>query len=278
MAVTGTAWVAANAAYLAAVADQTRAPGPLLSALARWFPFGPEAGVLSVEDYCPLGPIEGAVRFFQTWGAGEGLSFVGPVTLRNLAVLLACLGLAVVTKKTFCSWLCPFGALVEGLRALGARLGVPAWKPRARVDRALGWGRYLVLALVVALTAWSGTLVFKDVDPFYALYSLGSERVAWPAYAVLGAVLLGALANAGVWCRYLCPLSAVFDPPSRLGLIRLARTERCVRCGDCAAACPQRLPVPVRSRVTDARCTNCLDCLDRCPEPGALELRLEVRP
>jgi polyferredoxin len=121
-------------------------------------------------------------------------------------------------------------------------------------------------------------LIFKEVDPFYALYSLGADLRPWPAYVFLALLAAGALFHPGVWCHYLCPLSAALDPFSRLGRIRVVRVpDRCIRCGVCGGACPQRIPAPRRDRVTDALCTNCLRCMDACPEQGALELRLEAR-
>lgn len=275
------ALLAANAAYLVQLADQAREPARFLAVLAGLgaFPFGPEAGVVSIEDYCPFGPVEGAVRFAGTLLSGSAPSFVGPVTLRNLGVLLSAAALVLLTKKTFCSWLCCFGAVFDGLGSLGRRLGLPRWRPGARLDRNLRKMRHGVLLVLVALTGWAGTLVFKEVDPFYALFSLGSEVLAWPAYAVLAALLAGSLFHPGLWCHYLCPLGSFLDPLSRLGRIRVARDPgACSRCGACGAACPQRIPVPRRERVADARCTNCLSCLDACPEPGALELRLEWKP
>jgi len=270
--------LAANAAYLVQLADQARVPARLLTQVANLgvFPLGPEAGTVSIEDYCPFGPVEGVVRLAENLLSGCPASFVGPVTLRNLGVLLSILALVLLTKKTFCSWLCPFGAVFEGLGALGRKLGLPPWRPGLRLDRRLRRLRHLVLFSLVLLTAWDGTLIFKQVDPFYALFSLGAEVLAWPAYALLGSLLLGSLFHPGLWCNYLCPLGSALDPVSRLGRVRVARVaDACTRCGACVGACPQRIPVPKRQRVTDALCTNCLSCLDACPEPNALELRLE---
>lgn len=270
--------LAANAAYLIHTADQSRTPGAILTLLDRWglFPFGADAGTLSIEDYCPLGPIEGVVRFVQTALFEPGLSFVGPVTLRNLGVFLALVGLALVTKKTFCSWLCPFGALFEGVGALGRKLGLERRLGVAH-DRWFRRLRHVGLVLLVVLTAWSGTLLFKEIDPFFAIYSLGSEVRPWMAYASLALLLSAAVFLPGIWCHYLCPMSAALDPFSRLGRIRPTRTSACTRCGTCAAGCPQRIPLAVRDQVKDASCTNCLTCFDVCPERGALELRLHLR-
>jgi len=272
------AWIALNAAYLVAWADQTRTPPPALSALAGLFPFGPEAGSLSIEDYCPFGPLEGVVRAAQGLAAGRGLSFVGPVTLRNLGVLFAVAALVLLTKKTFCSWLCPFGALFEALGWIGRRLGVRQARLPGRWDRRLRRLRYAVLAVLVGLTGWAGYLVFKEVDPFFALYTVGSAAAPVGGYVVLAVLAAGALVVPGAWCHYLCPLGAALDPISRLGRIRITRADpACTRCDRCSRACPQRIPVARRQRVTDALCTNCLRCLDAC-DRGALELRLEVRP
>jgi polyferredoxin len=280
VSVAGATLLALNAVYLVRSADQLREPGPLLARVAAWgaFPFGPEAGSLSIEDYCPLGPIEGAVRFVKTAISGEGLSFVGPVTLRNLGVFLAVVALVLLTKKTFCSWLCPFGAVFEFLGWMGGRLRLPRWRPREGVDRRLRSILNEALVCLVGLTAWSGTLIFKEIDPFYALYSMGSDLRPWPAYAFLALLATVALFHPGVWCHYLCPMGAALDPASRLGRIRIVRTpDRCTRCGTCGRVCPQRIPAPHRDRVTDAACTNCLRCIDGCPETGALELRLEAK-
>ena len=45
----------------------------------------------------------------------------------------------------------------------------------------------------MVLTAWSGTLLFKEIDPFFAIYSLGSEVRPWMAYASLALLLSAAV-------------------------------------------------------------------------------------
>jgi polyferredoxin len=76
-----------------------------------------------------------------------------------------------------------------------------------------------------------------------------------------------------LFCRYLCPMGAVFDPFSRLGFIRLHRDEsKCSACGRCGRACPHRIPVHQLQAVRHRDCTNCLECLDACPEADVLRL------
>lgn len=279
VAVTFTVLIAANAAYLVQLGSQTQTPNRFLASIETWglFPFDSTSGTLSIEDYCPFGPVEGAFRFIQTSFKG-GISFVGPVTLRNLGVLLALLGLVIITKKTFCSWLCPFGALFEFLGSIGAKAKLPRIYPNKKIDKNLRRLRHAVLLTIIALTGWAGILIFKEVDPFFALYSLGAQRQPVGAYATLAVLFLSALFLPGVWCWYLCPLGSFLDPFSRLGRIQIKRDEaRCTSCKLCSKRCPQRIDVHERQRIVDAVCTNCLDCIDACPYPGVLELRLEAK-
>ncbi|HQK89066.1 MAG TPA: 4Fe-4S binding protein [Acidobacteriota bacterium] len=70
----------------------------------------------SVEKYCPFGGLETLYAFLSnqrfSCAAGE----------LNLTLFLALLGLTVLARKSFCSWVCPFGTISEGLAALGRRL------------------------------------------------------------------------------------------------------------------------------------------------------------
>ena len=91
---------------------------------------------------------------------------------------------------------------------------------------------------------------------------------------VLGVIILGALVIPMMFCRYLCPMGAVFDPFSRLGVIKIVRNEStCTSCGKCSKACVQDIPVQTVRVVRDRDCTNCLECIDACPEKETLQLR-----
>lgn len=226
-------------------------------------------GRRSFEAWCPFGGME------SLWGLlrdGEFSCALGPL---NLSMLVALLGLAVVAKKAFCGWACPIGFLGE----LAARLGGRAWRRRPRVapnlDRWLKPLRYAVLVGFLFLTYRTGELVLRGYDPFYLIFSgVGHGSAGAVSWVVLGALLAAALVLPMAFCRYLCPLGAVFDPFSRLGLLRLHRdANRCTACGQCARACPQRLPVNELAQLRHKDCTNCLECVDACAEPGVLQLR-----
>ena len=227
-------------------------------------------GSRSFEAYCPFGGVE------SLWGlltTGEFSCALGPL---NLSLMVAVLALALLAKKAFCGWACPIGFLGE----LAARLGGLGWKRRPVVpSKADGWLkllRYVVLAVALFFTYRAGELVLRGYDPFYLIFSaFGHGSAGWLSVAVLGALALGAFVVPMLFCRYLCPMGAVFDPFSRIGLIRIRRDPaKCTACGHCGQACPHRIPVHQLHAVRHRDCTNCLECLDACPERDVLQLRI----
>lgn len=229
-------------------------------------------GSRSFEAYCPFGGVESLWGLFT---AGEFSCTLSPL---NLSMLVSLLVLALVAKKAFCGWACPIGFLSELL----ARGSTKWWKGRPQVpegaNRGLKLLRYLVLAAALFFTYRTGELVLRGYDPYYLLFSgFGHGSVGLVSLAVLAAILVGLWVVPMFFCRYLCPMGAVFDPFSRLAPVRLFRDgARCTGCGHCGRACLHEIPVHTLATVRHRDCTNCLECLDACTERGALELRAKL--
>lgn len=226
-------------------------------------------GARSFEAYCPFGGAE------SLWGLLVNKEFSCSLGPLNLSVMLGLLALALLAKKAFCGWSCPIGFLGELLGKAGGFL----WRGRPAVAPALNGRlrilRYVVLVLALVFTYKTGELVLRGYDPYFLIFSgFGHGSAGLLSLAALALTALGALAVPMMFCRYLCPMGAVFDPFSRAGLIRLRRDgAKCTACGKCAAACPYDIPVDKLQTVTNCDCTNCLECVDACPEKGALRLR-----
>lgn len=229
-------------------------------------------GTRSFEAYCPFGGAE------SLWGLitqGEFTCALGPL---NLSIMLALLGLAVLSKKSFCGWACPIGFLGE----LGGKLGGRLWRKRPKVGTRtnghLKLLRYVVLVVVLYFTYHTGELILRGFDPFYLIFSgFGHGSLGWISIAVLGGIVVAALVVPMAFCRYLCPLGAVFDPFSRLGLLKVSRDDSaCTACGMCTQACPHEIGVDETEVVRHRDCTNCLECVDACPEDDVLSIRARL--
>jgi len=227
-------------------------------------------GKTSFEAYCPFGGME------SLWGLFTEGEFTCALSPINLTLLLAILALTLLAKKAFCSWVCPIGFLGELLGKLGGKI---FRKPRTmgkKLNEGLKLLRYVVLILSLYFTYKAGELILRGYDPFYAIFSgFGHGTLGIVTYIVLGLLVIGGILIPMFFCRYLCPLGAVFDPFSRLGLIKVVRDDDlCTGCGNCRIACPHDLPVneTVKMRMRD--CTNCLECVDACPEEDVLNLKI----
>lgn len=226
-------------------------------------------GSNSFEAYCPFGGAE------SLWGLFTYREFSCTLAPLNLSLMLALLALAVLAKKAFCGWNCPIGFLGELLGRAGGLIRRGSLKVPPVLDGRLKALRYVVLVLALVFTYRAGDLVFRGYDPYFLIFSgFGHGSAGLLSILVLALTALGALAVPMMFCRYLCPMGAVFDPFSRLGLIKLHRDEvKCTACGKCSAACPYNIPVDKLKTVTHYDCTNCLECVDACPEKDALPLR-----
>ena len=226
-------------------------------------------GSRSFEAFCPFG---GAESLWGLFTAGEFSCALGPL---NLSLMLALIGLVILSKKSFCGWACPIGFLGE----LAGRAGGLIWKKRPKVgsstNNSLKLLRYLVLAVALFFTYRTGELILRGYDPFYLIFSgFGHGSAGAISIVVLALTVLGAFVVPMLFCRYLCPLGAVFDPFSRLGLIRITRDQStCTSCGKCTLACPHDIPVQTLQVVRQRDCTNCLECVDACPEKDTLQIR-----
>jgi polyferredoxin len=238
----------------------------------------------SWEAYCPMGGLETLYKYVTSGGR-----FVSHVHLSNVVILVAALATALLARNAFCGWLCPFGFIqdmissfstfvqkrvpairkaVKTLKTRGARLAV--------LDRYLRFVKYGVLAWVVIGAAVYGFMVFRDYDPWAALWNLLELSLA-AGTLILAIVLAASLFVERPWCRYACPLGAATGLVGKLSPFYLKReAEACKACAICTKACPMGLPVHTATTIKSADCIGCLECVDECPREGALELRIGV--
>jgi polyferredoxin len=224
----------------------------------------------SLHALCPFG---GVVSIYQFATSG---TFVKKI--HESAFVLMSIGflMAILFGPVFCGWICPFGTIQEWFGKLGRRL----FKRRYNrfipypVDRVLRFTRYLVLAWVVYMTATSATLIFAEIDPYFALFNFWSSEVAVGGLVVLGLTLVGSLFVERPWCKYACPYGATLGLFNLFSLFRIRRSEAgCKLDGACNRACPMNIPVSDLTVVRDHQCIACLECTTEasCPAAGVVE-------
>lgn len=211
---------------------------------------------------CPLGSLQGA------FGADRStLYYVGGILLLY----------GVLFGRMICGWLCPFGLVQELLY----KIPTPKLK-KSPLTRALSWLKYVLLAVFVFLIPMAYAM--KDIPlPAFCKYicpagtlegglTLLSNEVNASWFSMLGpiftwkflltvSILTGCVFAFRLFCRFLCPLGALYGLFNRFSIFGIRLDEsKCTACGRCTAACR----VDIR-RVGDRECVSCGECVDACP-------------
>jgi polyferredoxin len=191
-----------------------------------------------------------------------------------------------------CGFLCPFGLVQEALHRIPfvKKIGTfPA-------DRHLRYIKYVVLAVLVVLLPMTVVNAAGGGEPWFCtwlcpagtleggipllaaspvLRGAAGALFAWKA-AVLAATILFSIMMYRPFCRYLCPLGAIYALFNKYALLRYAVDESaCTGCGDCARACPMHLDP--KADPNHAECVRCGRCKTCCP-PGAIVTTLASGP
>jgi len=187
--------------------------------------------------------------------------------------VLGALGLSgALWGRATCGWHCPFGAFQDLLHK------IPAPKFKAR-DRH-GWTRYVVLVFVVPWfthSPWFCKLCPAGKAEAGIPWVLISPSVRgqigllfWLTVALLVALMVFSAFVSRPFCRWACPLGALWSPFNKASLVRLeVEGKECTKCGLCEEACPMGI-VPHRNPNAFS-CIRCLSCVKVCPR-GALRV------
>ena len=214
---------------------------------------------------CPLGSLQASLN---------NLPALPLYVLGTLLIFGALFGRAI------CAFLCPIGLIQDLLYK------IPTPKiPKGKWSRKLSWLKYAVLIVfVLAIPVY--TLIAKGVvTPAFCKWicpagtlegGIGLAAFSQDLRSQLGglftwkAVVLSVILVASVliyrpFCRFLCPLGAIYSLFNRIAIFGIRLDEaKCTHCGICTRTC--KLDV---KKVNDHECIRCGECIDKCPH-GAL--------
>ena len=91
-----------------------------------------------------------------------------------------------------------------------------------------------------------------------------NKQFLYGAFCILLAVVVGSVVFYRPFCKWLCPLGAVYALMNHVSLFQM-RVDRdtCVSCGACAKACP--MDVDITKTPNHAECIRCGKCIKSCP-------------
>ena len=209
---------------------------------------------------CPIGSLQNML---------SGLRFKIPYYVVGLILFFGTL-----MGRLICGFLCPFGFLQDILN----RIPFPVKIKKFPGDRILRMLKYVVLIVLVIILPIcvklspffckylcpSGTLAgillaFSDTS----LFEIFGSLFAWKA-CILGIIIFASIIIARPFCKYLCPLGAIYGPLNKVSLLHMeCDASKCVSCGKCADVCYMGVDPSVNPNSTE--CIRCLKCVHDCP-------------
>ena len=211
---------------------------------------------------CPMGSLQNSFH-------------AGMSTLAYIGGILLLYG--IILGRTICGWICPFGLIQDLLH----KIPTPKLK-KNRVTRIFSWLKYGILVIFGLLipiayafrgvplpafckyicpagTLEGGLLLLSNKVNSSLLASLG-PLFTWK-FLLMVSILTGCIFIYRVFCRFLCPLGALYGLFNRFCLIGVTVDEdKCIHCGLCVSHCQ----VDIR-HVADQECIQCGSCIPVCP-------------
>lgn len=192
-----------------------------------------------------------------------------------------------LTGRAICGWACPIGLLQRATAPVARKFKkIPIIKHIATmlqpIEPKLRYIKYFVLIGLVFFTTALIGFMFTNICPVGFLTGTIPTLLLFPSQFVFNSlffypsliifilfVILIFTVERG-WCRYFCPLGALFAPFNKISLLSVARVEEdtfqkeCLHCNNCSKACPMGINVTKMNR--DPECILCGKCIEVCPK------------
>ncbi|MDP4144275.1 MAG: 4Fe-4S binding protein [Bacillota bacterium] len=185
--------------------------------------------------------------------------------------------------RAICGWMCPFGFFVD---ALDRFIYIRKLKSIIKPWKQLNFVKYAVLIFIFTSFLW--------VAPIFCIYICQSANIygLLPYYLTTGLegykqmlfssgwihtifffhmismfiLILGIILLGGRWfCRYLCPLGAVYGLFNYVSPIAVTHDkDKCTHCNKCIKQCPMNVDLERGSFLDVTGCIKCGKCIKAC--------------
>lgn len=208
-----------------------------------------------------------------------GGTFVFSALALSVLQVIAALAATAIFGRFICGFLCSFGALQDlmwGFLQHTAKIHLTIPK---KVDRVLKYLKYVILLFIVIFGWTLGWINFEGSLSPWSVFGFYATSVAnWTSTQMLFTVgmifliliMLASMFIERFFCRYLCPLGAIFTLVSKARLMKIRKMRTgCGNCRLCTAKCSMGIPLSTLDTVNSGECIDCFRCVEICPRGNA---------
>ncbi|MBZ9688610.1 4Fe-4S binding protein [Clostridium estertheticum] len=188
----------------------------------------------------------------------------------KLIAALVILPIRIFLGRFFCGWFCAFGSFNDFLYIISSKVFKTKFKINKELDAIFKYLKYIVLVFIIYVLWTKGNALSDSTSPWDAFAQMTNfpEAIAdyFIGFVLLGFITAGAIYIERFFCRYLCPLGAVFAIISKFRKIKIDKlTEKCGKCRLCTNSCAMGINLYKMDQVNSGECINCFKCVDVCP-------------
>ena len=201
---------------------------------------------------------------------------------------LATVILTIILGRFFCSWVCPFGSLHHFVGFLSSRKKTTSQKIQLNKYRKAQCLKYFILIFLLSMAAFpsiGATLQIGLLDPIPLItrsfnlvllpivdgpvnFVSVTQRFYSQAGLIFAIFLTAVFLNLAIprfYCRFICPLGALFAVFGRFAVWRIGKNQsEYINCKLCEKSCEGGCEPAGNIRTSE--CVLCFNCFDDCKE------------
>ena len=200
-------------------------------------------------------------------------TFLFSELLPQLLILLAVIPFTILFGRFFCGYLCSFGAMGDFFWFVSKKVNRKPVRIGEKTDRLLKFIKYALLLFLIVFVWTLGAVTINSTENPWDIFGMFVSFTSLPSasylltvgFGLLLLIIAGSFFIERFFCRYLCPLGAIFAVLSKIRILKVKKPVKdCGACKSCTRSCVMGIPMYRYEVINSGECINCFQCIQSC--------------